>query len=141
MNFLDCNCLNSTDLIWNDMLNLFFGVLRRCWVLLRKVFFFRRQLVGYFQIRNKVTLRSSRPEVFFRKGVLKICSKFTGEHSCRSLISINLQSNFIEITIWHGCSPVILLHIFRTPFLEHLWTATSEPSLLVYRYSIHSQHR
>ena len=26
--------------------------------------------------------RSSRPEVFLRKGVLKICSKFTGEHPC-----------------------------------------------------------
>ena len=29
---------------------------------------------------------------------------------------INLQSNFIEITFGHGCSPVNLLHIFRTPF-------------------------
>ena len=28
-------------------------------------------------------LRSSRPEVFLGKGVQKICSKFTGEHSCR----------------------------------------------------------
>ena len=27
--------------------------------------------------------RSSHPEVFLEKGVLKICSKFTGEHSCR----------------------------------------------------------
>ena len=43
--------------------------------------------------------RSSRPEVFLRRGVLKICSKFTGEHPRR-----------------HGCSPVNLLHIFRTPF-------------------------
>ena len=25
-------------------------------------------------------------------------------------------SNFIEIALWHGCSPVNLLHIFRTPF-------------------------
>ena len=34
--------------------------------------------------------RSSHPEVFLEKGVLKICSKFTGEHSCRSVISIKL---------------------------------------------------
>ena len=34
--------------------------------------------------------RSSHPEVFLRKGVLKICSKFTGEHPCRSVISIKL---------------------------------------------------
>ena len=57
--------------------------------------------------------RSSLPVVFLRKGVLKICSKFTGEHPCRSAISIKLQSNFIEITLQGGYSPVNLLHIFR----------------------------
>ena len=61
-------------------------------------------------------MRSSHPEVFLRKDVLKICSKFTGEHPCRSVISIKLQSNFIEIALWHGCSPVNLLYIFRTSF-------------------------
>ena len=38
-------------------------------------------------------------------------------HPCQSAISIKLQSNFIEITLQHGCSPVNLLHIFRAPFL------------------------
>ena len=52
--------------------------------------------------------RSSHPEVFFGKGVLKICSKVTGEHTCRSVISLQ-----------HGCSPVNLLHIFRTTFLKN----------------------
>ena len=32
--------------------------------------------------------RSSHPEVFLVKVVLKICSKFTGEHPCRSVILI-----------------------------------------------------
>ena len=63
--------------------------------------------------------RSSHLEVFQEKDVLKICSKFTGEHLCQSLISIKLQSNFIEITLRHGCSPVNLLHIFRTPFTKN----------------------
>ena len=44
------------------------------------------------------------------------CSKFTGEHPRRSVISINMQINFIEIALWHGYSPVNLLHIFRIPF-------------------------
>ena len=57
--------------------------------------------------------------MFIGKGVLVICSKFTGEHSCRSEISIKLLCNFIEITLWHGCSPLSLLHIFRTPFLKN----------------------
>ena len=42
------------------------------------------------------TCRSSPPEVFLKKGVLKICSKFTGNHSCWSVISVKLQSNFID---------------------------------------------
>ena len=54
--------------------------------------------------------------MFLRKGILKICSKFTTEHPYRSVISMKLHSNFIEITFLHGCSPVNLLHIFRTLF-------------------------
>ena len=42
--------------------------------------------------------------------------KFTGGHPHGSLISIKLQSNFMEITPRCECSPLNLLHIFRTPF-------------------------
>ena len=63
--------------------------------------------------------RGSHLEMFLGKGVLKICSKFTGEHPCRSAISVKLQSNFIEITLRHGCSPLNLLYIFRTPFTKN----------------------
>ena len=63
-----------------------------------------------------MSIRSNHPEVFLRKGVLKICNKFTTEHPCWSLVSIKLQRNFIEIALRHGCSPVNLLHIFGTPF-------------------------
>ena len=38
--------------------------------------------------------RSSHPEVLLVKGVLKICAKFTGEPSCRSVISIKLNKAF-----------------------------------------------
>ena len=60
--------------------------------------------------------KSSRAEVFWGKGVLRICSKLAGEHPSPSVISIKFQSNFIEITLRHGCSPINLLHIFRTSF-------------------------
>ena len=64
---------------------------------------------------NKFAIpRSTRPEVFLKKGALKICSKFIGEHPCRVVISIKLLCNFTEITLLHGCSPVNLLHIFGT---------------------------
>ena len=35
------------------------------------------------------------------------------------MISIKLLSKFIEITLWHACSPVNALHVFRTPFPEN----------------------
>ena len=79
----------------------------------------------------KSIYRSSRPKVFLGKGVLKICSKFTGEHPYRSAISIKLQSNIIKITLRHGCSPVNLVHIFRTPFLRN-----TQGWLLLYLVSV-----
>ena len=60
--------------------------------------------------------RSHHPEVLLRKGFLKICSKVTGEHPCQCVISIKLGWNFIEIAVRYRCSPVNLLHIFRTRF-------------------------
>ena len=44
--------------------------------------------------------------MFLGKGVLKICSKFTGEHPCRNAIP-------------HFGMGVNLLHIFRIPFLKN----------------------
>ena len=79
---------------------------------------FFSSLKGYKTLLKSLTgkFKSNLAEVFLGKVVLKICSKITGEHPCRSAISIKLLSNFFEITLRHGCSPVNLLHIFRTPF-------------------------
>ena len=79
---------------------------------------------NYYLHRNKLQqiddrYSSSLAEVFFVKVVLKICSKFTGEHPYRSVISIKLLCNFIEITPRYGCSPVNLMHIFRSPFSKN----------------------
>ena len=74
--------------------------------------------------------RRSHPEVLPEKDVLKIYSKFTGEHPCLSMTSIKLQSNLIEIALRHGCSPINLLHIFRTPFTKN----TSGRPLLLFSY-------
>ena len=90
-------------------------------------------------------LVSCRLYVFFKintflvKSVLKICFKFTGEHPCRRVVSITLLCKFIEITLRHGCSPVNLLYIFRTPIrtpLEgYFYTSIpSIPSMLWYCY-------
>ena len=92
-------------------------------------------LILYFSVWNQITSlslerysKSSRPGLFLGKGALKICSKFTGERPYRSVISIKLLCNLIEIEIRHGCSFVNLLYIFRTPFPKN----TSGRLLLVF---------
>ena len=34
-------------------------------------------------------------------------------------VTTELQGNFTEIALRHGCSPINLLHIFGTPFLKN----------------------
>ena len=65
-------------------------------------------------------LRSSLPEVFLWKSVLKIFRKRTRKHPCRSKISIKLQSKFIEIALRHGCS----FCKFAAYFSEHIFLRT-----------------
>ena len=67
-------------------------------------------------IMNFPLFRSSPPDVFIGKSVLKIFRKFTGEQLCQNALSIKLFCNFIEIALGHRYFPVYLLHIFRTPF-------------------------
>ena len=66
------------------------------------------------------------------KGYLKIGSKFTEEHPCQNVISIKLFSNFIKITLRHGCSLVNLSHIIRMLLLSHLWRAAFETTLALF---------
>ena len=56
-----------------------------------------------------MSVRSNPLEVVLGKGALQIHNKVTGEHPCQSVISIKLQSNFIETALRHSCSPIKLL--------------------------------
>ena len=78
-------------------------------------------LCNLFWVWTKLTkfqrkLQKEKLVVFLWKGVLKICSEFTGEQPSRSVISIKLQISFVEITLPTACFPVNFLHIFWTPF-------------------------
>ena len=44
-----------------------------------------------------IIFRSNPPEVFLAKAILKICSKLTGEHPCRSALSIKLHRRFVKL--------------------------------------------
>ena len=61
------------------------------------------------------------PDALFGKVVLKVCTKFTGEHPCRSVISIKLLCNFNEITCRYEYTPINLPHIFRKPFSKNTY--------------------
>ena len=104
-----------------------------CWIFFLAYFemmsnkkLLRSKLRNYMLFQKLVRYRSSRPEVFSGKAVLKICSKFTGEHSrSHSSIStllklqIKLRLNFIEIAVRYRCSPVKLLDLLRTRFSKN----------------------
>ena len=49
-------------------------------------------------LQSVAGVRSSDPEVFLGKGVLEMCSKFTGKHPRRSVISIELQGMLQSVT-------------------------------------------
>ena len=80
-----------------------------------------------------ILFRSSPPEMFLGKGVLKICSKFTGEHPRLSMISIKLLCNLLKVAFqhyWNHTSawtfPCKLAAYFQDNFLwKHLWRAAS----------------
>ena len=58
--------------------------------------------------------RSSCPEVFCEKGVLRNFIQFAGKHLCQSL--------FLKEKLWHRCFHMNFAKFLRTPFLaEHLW--------------------
>ena len=106
-----CNCLLTSLWFWQTLAQVF--SCEFCEIS-KNAFCYRTPQDDCFCKSEELTSRSSRPEVFLGKGVLKICAKFMGEHPCQSGISI--QSNFIEITLRHRCSIVNLLHFFRTAF-------------------------
>ena len=67
-----------------------------------------------------IFVRSSSPEVFCRKGVLRNFLKFTGKDLCQSLF-FNKVAGFGPATLlkkklWHRCLPVNFAKILRTPF-------------------------
>ena len=76
--------------------------------------------------------------MFLRNRILKICSKFTVEHPCRSVILIWLQSNFIEITLRH-VFPLQICCIFS----EHLFLRTHMEGYfwLFYKTTFHAHSR
>ena len=76
-----------------------------------------------------IEFRSSRPEVFCKKGVLRKFTEFAGKHLCQSPFfnkSAGLKpATLLKMRLWHRCFPVnfvkLKLECLRTPFyIEYL---------------------
>ena len=70
--------------------------------------------------------RSSRPEVFCKKGVLRNFAKFTEKHLCQSLFFNKVAglrpATLLKKRLWHRCFSVNFAKFLRTSFIiEHLW--------------------
>ena len=70
--------------------------------------------------------RSSSPEVFYKKGVLRNFAKLTGKHLCQSLFFNKVAglrpATLLKRRLWHRCFLVNFLKFLRTTFfIEHLW--------------------
>ena len=72
--------------------------------------------------------RSSCQEVFLGKVIFKYAANLQ-ENTHVEIAKPKLQSNFIEIALRHGWSPVNLLHIFRTTFPRNTCVAASRKTL------------
>ena len=78
------------------------------------------QLISSFNEVNffLIEFRSSRPEMFCRKGVLKNFAKFTGNHLCQSLFfNKDLRpATLLKKRLWHRCFLVNIAKSLRAPF-------------------------
>ena len=71
-------------------------------------------------------IRSSRPEVFCKNGVLRNFTKFTGKHLCQSLVFNKVAglrpATLLKKKFWQRSSPMNFVKFLRIPFhIEQLW--------------------
>ena len=84
--------------------------------------------------RNKGFYRSSRPEVFCKKDVLRSFTKFTGKHPCQSLLFnkvVGRPATLLKRRFWHRSFPLNFVKFLKLLFfIEHLWWLLLDSNLL-----------
>ena len=82
--------------------------------------------INYPKYFNMTKNRSSHPEVFCKRVVLRNFAKFTRKHLCQSLFINKVagprSATLLKKRLCHRCFPVNFAKFLRTPFrTEHLW--------------------
>ena len=76
----------------------------------------------YRKSSSKFISRSSRPEVFCKKSILRNFAKFTGKQLCQSLFFNNVAglrlATSLKKRLWRRCFPVNFVKFLRTPFFH-----------------------
>ena len=79
-----------------------------------------RKLARIDEAKHFKKFRSSRPEMFCKKGVLRNFAKFTGRHLCQSLFFNKVAglkpATLLKKRFWHRCFPVNFAKFLRIPF-------------------------
>ena len=89
----------------------------------------------YYYNSKKKTVRSSRPELFCKKGFIRNFAKITGNYLFQSFFFNKIvglsPATFLKKRLWYGCSLVNFAKFLRTPFFkEHLRATASGGSFL-----------
>ena len=100
------------------------------------------------KIELDTVLRNSHSEVFFRKGVLKISSKFTGEHPWRSAYFQNASSTehlwMAASVFWYALCQIpdfLTLRVLSYGLTDMLCTSNSFPFWMVHLGQCYQLHR
>ena len=76
----------------------------------------------FLHFYTPILFKSSCPEVFCKKAVLKNFAKFTGKHLCQRLffnkVAGLMRATLLKNGLWHKCFPVNFAKFLRTPFLQ-----------------------
>ena len=82
-------------------------------------------------------VRSSRPEVFCRKGVLRNFSKFTEKHLCQSLFLNKVlglrPATLLKRTLWRKCFPVKFCEISKSTIFYRTPTVAASEKLAFFQ--------
>ena len=106
-------------LLKEDLLKFMFGSKLRNYLHIYKI----KENLTVFKaaIKNRDGFfRSSPPEVFCKKGVLRYMAKFTGKRLCQSLFFSGLKpATLLKKRLWHRYFSVNFTKYLRTPFLQN----------------------
>ena len=89
--------------------------------------------------------RSSRPELFCRKGALRNFAKFTGKHLYQSLFFDKVAglrpATLLKRRVWHRCFPVNFRKFLKTPFFIAMFFCIFRDLYQRYKHLLLKVHR